>query len=62
MFFKSRGGLGGAVHGNRRGSEPEAQSGTGKAVIEGVSQGLCSVVFLFSETALEEPFRMAEGG
>jgi hypothetical protein len=44
------------------GNESEAQSGAGKVVIEGVSRGLCSVVFLFSETALEEPFRMAEGG
>jgi hypothetical protein len=43
-------------------SEPEAQSGAGKAAIEGGSRRSCSVVFLFSETVLEEPFRMAEGG
>jgi hypothetical protein len=44
------------------GSEPEAQSGAGKAVTKGGGRGSCSVVFLFSETVLEEPFRMAEGG
>jgi hypothetical protein len=44
------------------GREPEARSRAGKADIEGGSQGSCSVVFLSSETALEEPFRMAEGG
>ena len=32
------------------------------AVIEGLSREGCSVVFLSSKTALEEPFRMAEGG
>ena len=43
-------------------SEPEAQSGAGKAVIGGRNRGSCSVVFLCSETALEEPLGMAEGG
>jgi hypothetical protein len=44
------------------GSKPEAQSGAGKVVIEGESRRSCSVVFLSSETVLEEPFRMAKGG
>jgi hypothetical protein len=44
------------------GSKPEAQSGAGKTVLEGGSQRSCSVVFLSSETVLEEPFGMAEGG
>jgi hypothetical protein len=44
------------------GSKPEAQSGAGKAVIEGGSRGSCSVVFLSRETALEEPIGMSEGG
>ena len=44
------------------GSESKAPLGAGKAVIEGGSRRSCSVVFLSSETVLEEPFRMAEGG
>jgi hypothetical protein len=44
------------------GSELEAQSRTGKAVIEGGSRRSCSVVLLSSETVLEEPLGMAEGG
>jgi hypothetical protein len=44
------------------GSEPEAQSRAGKAVIEGGSRRSCSVVLLCSETVLEEPLGMAEGG
>jgi hypothetical protein len=43
-------------------NEPEAQSRAGKAVIEGGNRRSCSVVFLSSETVLEEPFGMAEGG
>jgi hypothetical protein len=44
------------------GSESEAQSGAGKAIIEGGSRRSCSVVFLSSKTVLEEPLGMAEGG
>jgi hypothetical protein len=43
-------------------SEPEAQSGAGKAVLEGGNRRSCSVVLLSSETVLEEPFGMAQGG
>jgi hypothetical protein len=36
--------------------------GPGKAPVEGGRPRSCSVVVLFSETALEEPFTAAEGG
>ena len=36
--------------------------GPGKAPVEGGDLRSCSVVFLFSETAPEEPFTAAEGG
>jgi hypothetical protein len=36
--------------------------GPGKAPVEGGDLRSCSVVFLFSETAPEEPFAAAEGG
>ena len=36
--------------------------GPGKAPVEGVNLRSCSVVILFSEPALEEPFTAAEGG
>ena len=36
-------------------------AGPGKAVVEGGNLQSCSVVVLFSETALEEPFTAAEG-
>jgi hypothetical protein len=62
VFSKSRGGPGGTVHGDGEGSEPETRLGAGKAVIGEGNWRPCSVVFLSSKTALEEPFGMAEGG
>jgi hypothetical protein len=35
--------------------------GSGTAPIEGVSDRSCTLAFLFSKTALEDPFTAAEG-
>ena len=62
VFSIRRGGPGGAVHGGG------AESGGGrdwrpaKVVVNGGCLRPCSVVFLFSEAALEEPFTAAERG
>jgi hypothetical protein len=41
---------------------PFREATPGKAPVEGGDLRSCSVVFLFSETAPEEPFTAAEGG
>jgi hypothetical protein len=56
----SRGGRGGAIHGGEGGTVIGLNERPGKAVVWEVSPRSCSLVFMFSETALEEPFTAPE--
>jgi hypothetical protein len=55
------GGPGGAVHDGEGDSHEVDPGGQGQPTVERVSNRSCTVVFLFSKTALEEPFAAAEG-
>ena len=60
-ILTSRDDPGGVVHGE--GSESrERDRGREQAIVKGRRPRSCSVVVLFRETALEEPFTTAEGG